>query len=102
MAAATWGVRGPRRLRRTFERSRWAARGEAEQKAARRLEVTPAVVAIVSCVLWDRSLTQERERRLSMTDEAEAPTLDIYSHLWPSDEDRTRSAVEAFLNPVSD
>jgi len=31
-----------------------------------------------------------------------AMTLDIYSHLWPSDEDRTRAAVEAFLRPVSD
>lgn len=26
-----------------------------------------------------------------------AVTLDTYSHLWPDDEDRARSAVEAFL-----
>ena len=39
-------------------------RGEAEQKAARQLGVTPAEVAVVSRDLWDRSLTEERERRL--------------------------------------
>ena len=38
--------------------------GEAEQKAARRLGVTPAEVAVVSRDLWDRSLTEERERQL--------------------------------------
>ncbi len=31
-----------------------------------------------------------------------AMTLDIYSHLFPSDEDRTRAAVDAFLRPASD
>ena len=29
-----------------------------------------------------------------------ATTLDIYSHLWPADEDRTRAAVEAALGPA--
>jgi hypothetical protein len=48
-------------------------RGEAEQKAARRLGVTPAEVAVVSRDLWDRSLTDERERRLQEMDEADAP-----------------------------
>lgn len=40
------------------------SRGEAEQKAARRLGVTPAEVAVVSRDLWGRSLTEERERQL--------------------------------------
>ncbi len=31
-----------------------------------------------------------------------AMTLDIYSHLWPNDEDRTRAAIETFMRPVSD
>ena len=39
-------------------------RGEAEQKAARRLGVTPAEVAVVSRDLWGRSLTEEREGQL--------------------------------------
>ena len=54
-----------------------APRGEAEQKAARRLGVTPAEVAVVSRALWDRSLTEERERRLSETDEAKAPVRSL-------------------------
>jgi site-specific recombinase XerD len=31
-----------------------------------------------------------------------AVTLDTYTHLWPSDEDRTRVAVEAALTPPAD
>ena len=27
-------------------------------------------------------------------------TLDVYSHLWPDSDDRTRSAIEAFLAPA--
>jgi integrase len=27
-----------------------------------------------------------------------AITLDVYSHLWPSDDDRSRSAVDAFFS----
>jgi hypothetical protein len=29
--------------------------------------------------------------------EAASTTLNIYSHLWPSDQDRTRRAIDAFL-----
>lgn len=29
-------------------------------------------------------------------------TLDVYGHLWPDSEDRTRSAVDAWLAPVAD
>ena len=50
-----------------------APRGEAEQKAARRLGVTPAEVALVSYYLWTRSLTEERERLLQEMEEADAP-----------------------------
>lgn len=31
-----------------------------------------------------------------------AVTLDVYSHLWPADEDRTRSAVQAALENLAD
>ena len=29
-------------------------------------------------------------------------TLEVYSHLWPGDEDRTRSVMDAALNPLED
>ncbi|MDQ3095444.1 MAG: tyrosine-type recombinase/integrase, partial [Actinomycetota bacterium] len=29
-------------------------------------------------------------------------TLDVYGHLWPDSDDKTRAAVEAFLNPPAD
>jgi hypothetical protein len=29
-------------------------------------------------------------------------TLDVYSHLWPADDDRTRGAVEAALDALAD
>jgi integrase len=29
--------------------------------------------------------------------ESAAVTLDTYGHLWPSDEDKTRAAIDAFL-----
>lgn len=29
-------------------------------------------------------------------------TLDVYGHLWPDSDDKTRAAVEAFLAPVAD
>jgi transcriptional regulator with XRE-family HTH domain len=57
----------------TIEETLATPRGEAEQKAARRLGVTPAEVAVVSCYLWARSLTEERERLLQETEEADAP-----------------------------
>jgi integrase len=31
-----------------------------------------------------------------------AQTLDVYSHLWPDSDDRTRDAVDAVLGPVAD
>lgn len=40
------------------------ARGDAEQKAARRLGVEPFDVAAASHALWDRTLTEERDQRL--------------------------------------
>lgn len=39
------------------------AGGEAEQRAARRLEVSPLIVALVAHHLWGRSLTAERDAR---------------------------------------
>jgi integrase len=38
---------------------------------------------------------KEVQKRLGH--ESAKTTLDTYAHLWPSDEDRTRSAVEAAL-----
>ena len=29
-------------------------------------------------------------------------TLDVYGHLWPDSEDKTRAAIEAFLAPIAD
>jgi site-specific recombinase XerD len=29
-------------------------------------------------------------------------TLDVYGHLWPDSDDKTRAAIEAFLAPVAD
>ena len=29
-------------------------------------------------------------------------TLDVYGHLWPDSDDRTRAAVDAFLPPAAD
>ena len=37
--------------------------------------------------------------QVALGHESAAVTLDTYSHLWPSDEDRTRAAVESFLRP---
>jgi hypothetical protein len=42
-----------------------AARGEAEQKAARRLAVDPHDLAIVAFAQWGRSLTEERDARVA-------------------------------------
>lgn len=39
--------------------------GEAEQKAAKRLQTFPLAVAAVSRMVWGRSLTEERDRRLT-------------------------------------
>jgi transcriptional regulator with XRE-family HTH domain len=41
------------------------ARGEAEQKAARRLGSEPLIVSVAAYRTWGHSLTEERERRLA-------------------------------------
>jgi hypothetical protein len=67
----------PRLSEDLIEETLAVPRGEAEQKAARRLGVTPAEVAVVSRDLWGRSLTEEREWRLVVQtqEETEAELL---------------------------
>jgi integrase len=36
--------------------------------------------------------------QVALGHESASVTLDTYSHLWPSDDDRTRAAVDAFLS----
>jgi integrase len=40
--------------------------------------------------------------QMALGHESAAVTLDTYSHLWPSDTDRTRAAVESFLRPQNE
>jgi len=40
------------------------------------------------------------QRRLG--DSSAAVTLDVYSHLWPDSDDRTRDVVALALSPVAD
>ena len=47
-----------------YERVMLSAGGEAEQKAARKLGVTPQVIAEAAYDLWRRSLTEERNVRV--------------------------------------
>jgi len=49
------------------------AAGEAEQKAARRLGVHPAAVALAAHRLWGRSLTAERDRRVAEQSPGDLP-----------------------------
>ncbi len=49
------------------------AAGEAEQKAARKLGVHPAAVALAAQKLWQRSLTAERDRRVAERSPAGSP-----------------------------
>lgn len=46
------------------ERAMRAVSGEAEQKAARKLGVTPQTIAEESFIRWGRSLTEERDARV--------------------------------------
>jgi len=50
-----------------------AAAGEAEQKAARKLGVHPAAVALAAQRRWGRSLTDERDRRVMERSSDESP-----------------------------
>jgi transcriptional regulator with XRE-family HTH domain len=52
-------------------------RSEAELRAAHTLGITPAEVSVAAHGLWGRSLIEERERRLSEMDEAEAPLRNL-------------------------
>lgn len=52
------------------------------------------------CGASDLSGVKVVQERLGHT--SAAMTLDIYSHLWPADDDRTRSAVEAALGALAD
>jgi hypothetical protein len=52
-------------------------RSEAELRAARTLGVKPTEMSVAAYALWGRSLTEERERRLSEMDEAEAPLRNL-------------------------
>jgi hypothetical protein len=52
-------------------------RSEAELRAARTLGITPAEMSVAAHGLWGRSLIEERELRLSETDEAEAPSRSL-------------------------
>lgn len=47
-----------------YDRVMLSAGGEAEQKAARKLGVTPQVIAEAAYTLWRRSLTEERNVRV--------------------------------------
>jgi hypothetical protein len=42
-----------------------ASKGDAERKAADKLSVDPLVLAVGAAKLWGRSLTAERDRRIS-------------------------------------
>lgn len=48
-----------------FAQATEAARGEAEMKAARRLDVDPVELALAALKLWGRSLTEERDARVA-------------------------------------
>lgn len=50
-----------------------AERGDAEQTAARRLDLSPLQVAALALALWERSLTDEREHRLATQVRRAAP-----------------------------
>jgi transcriptional regulator with XRE-family HTH domain len=52
-------------------------RSEAELRAAHTLGITPAEVSVAAHGLWGRSLIEERERRVSEMDEAEAPLRNL-------------------------
>ncbi len=40
--------------------------------------------------------------QVALGHESATTTLNTYAHLWPSDSDRTRAAVDAFLMPDQD
>jgi transcriptional regulator with XRE-family HTH domain len=62
-------------IRWRLQRVKRDALGLAEQHAARKLRISPLAVSVAAYLLWDRSLSDERDRRVSEQGEAPPRTL---------------------------
>jgi len=73
-----------------------ASRGEAESKAAKRLDVSPTTLSVAAFGKWGRSLTDERDARLAATPgETEGRTLQaLRGHVTRELLDELRSVLD--------